>query len=77
MHACLWSPQALSQGILQLVATDHAVFTKEQKAAGRQDFRKIPNGVNGLEERMHVVWELMVNSGENSVTCLYPGMREH
>lgn len=55
--------KALARGVLQLVATDHAVFNRQQKAAGRADFRKIPNGVNGLEERMHVVWETMVNSG--------------
>ena len=58
--------QALSQGSLQLVGTDHAVFTSAQKAAGRGDFRRIPNGVNGIEERMHVVWHTMVNSGESS-----------
>eukprot|EP00955_Chlamydomonas_euryale_P078598 363178-Chlamydomonas_euryale.AAC.1 len=55
--------KALAQGTLQLVGTDHAVFNSTQKAMGRGDFRKIPNGVNGIEERMHVVWETMVNSG--------------
>jgi len=54
---------ALASGLLHLVGTDHAVFNSSQKAAGRDDFRKIPNGVNGIEERMHVTWELMVNSG--------------
>jgi len=54
---------ALASGVLQIVATDHAVFNSTQKAVGRNDFRKIPNGVNGIEERMHVVWDEMVNSG--------------
>ncbi len=54
---------ALASGLLHLVGTDHAVFNSTQKAAGRDDFRRIPNGVNGIEERMHVTWELMVNSG--------------
>ncbi|KAI8468148.1 MAG: hypothetical protein J3K34DRAFT_386464 [Monoraphidium minutum] len=54
---------ALAGGALQIVATDHAVFNSTQKAVGRRDFRVIPNGVNGIEERMHVVWEEMVNSG--------------
>lgn len=49
--------------VAQLVATDHAVFNSSQKAVGRNDFRKIPNGVNGIEERMHVVWQEMVASG--------------
>lgn len=58
--------QALARGVLQLVATDHAVFNSRQKEAGgaRSDFRLIPNGVNGIEERMHVVWQTMVVSGE-------------
>lgn len=55
--------KALASGVLQLVATDHAVFNSSQKAVGRNDFRKIPNGVNGIEERMHVVWQEMVASG--------------
>jgi dihydropyrimidinase len=54
----------LAGGVLQLVGTDHAVFNSSQKAVGAKDFRIIPNGVNGLEERMHVVWEEMVVSGE-------------
>lgn len=52
--------KALAGGVLQLVATDHAVFTSKQKEMGRGDFRKIPNGVNGIEERLHVVWQEMV-----------------
>eukprot|EP00877_Chromochloris_zofingiensis_P011631 jgi/Chrzof1/6721/Cz19g06250.t1 len=55
--------KALAGGALQLVATDHAVFNSSQKAVGINDFRIIPNGVNGIEERLHVVWEEMVNSG--------------
>ncbi|EFJ48385.1 hypothetical protein VOLCADRAFT_60577, partial [Volvox carteri f. nagariensis] len=55
--------KALASGVLQLVATDHAVFNSTQKAAGRNDFTRIPNGVNGIEERMHVTWQEMVVSG--------------
>ncbi|CAH9100098.1 unnamed protein product [Cuscuta epithymum] len=59
---------ALSTGILQLVGTDHCTFNSTQKAFGIDDFRKIPNGVNGIEERMHLVWDTMVASGQISVT---------
>lgn len=59
---------ALATGILQLVGTDHCAFNSTQKAFGIDDFRKIPNGVNGIEERMHLVWETMVESGQISVT---------
>jgi dihydropyrimidinase len=30
---------------------------------GRDDFRKIPNGCGGIEERMMVVWDAGVNTG--------------
>lgn len=59
---------ALSAGVLQLVGTDHCTFNSTQKAFGIDDFRKIPNGVNGLEERMHLVWDTMVESGKISAT---------
>ncbi|XWS52602.1 hypothetical protein CRYUN_Cryun11dG0085100 [Craigia yunnanensis] len=59
---------ALSTGVLQLVGTDHGTFNSTQKAFGIDDFRKIPNGVNGIEERMHLVWDTMVESGQISVT---------
>nr|GMD24453.1 dihydropyrimidinase [Ipomoea batatas] len=67
---------ALSTGLLQLmyaltlqlVGTDHCTFNSTQKTLGIDDFRKIPNGVNGIEERMHLVWDTMVESGQISVT---------
>jgi len=58
---------ALSTGTLQLVGTDHCTFNSTQKAFGVDDFRKIPNGVNGLEERMHVLWDAMVETGQITV----------
>ncbi|XP_010904686.2 dihydropyrimidinase isoform X2 [Elaeis guineensis] len=59
---------ALTTGTLQLVGTDHCAWNSTQKALGIDDFRKIPNGVNGIEERMHLVWDTMVESGKISVT---------
>ncbi|GAB2287086.1 dihydropyrimidinase [Dionaea muscipula] len=59
---------ALSTGVLQLVGTDHCSFNSTQKAFGIDDFRKIPNGVNGIEERMHLVWNAMVESGQISAS---------
>lgn len=38
---------ALATGILQLVGTDHCAWNSTQKALGVDDFRQIPNGVNG------------------------------
>ncbi|KAK9821070.1 hypothetical protein WJX74_008872 [Apatococcus lobatus] len=53
----------LAGGALQLVATDHCGWTYAQKDSGRNSFLELPNGVNGIEERMHVTWHQLVNSG--------------
>uniref|UniRef100_A0A5K3ET21 dihydropyrimidinase n=2 Tax=Mesocestoides corti TaxID=53468 RepID=A0A5K3ET21_MESCO len=55
--------KALANGHLECTGTDHCVFKADQKALGKDDFRKIPNGVNGVEDRMSVVWEKGVVSG--------------
>ncbi|KAK9825674.1 hypothetical protein WJX81_001526 [Elliptochloris bilobata] len=54
---------ALAGGMLGVVATDHAPFNSSQKRLGLGDFRKIPNGVNGIEERLHVTWDALVATG--------------
>ncbi|XP_075218623.1 collapsin Response Mediator Protein isoform X1 [Lycorma delicatula] len=55
--------QLLKQDGLQLVGSDNCTFTLEQKKLGVDDFSKIPNGVNGVEDRMSVVWEKGVEAG--------------
>jgi dihydropyrimidinase len=57
----LWA--GLQSGSLQVVATDHCSFTTEQKRSGLKDFRLIPNGTGGLEDRMPVLWNSGVNTG--------------
>ena len=57
----LW--QGLAGGNLHTTATDHCTFCAEQKAAGKDDFTKIPNGCGGVEERMAVIWDAGVGSG--------------
>jgi dihydropyrimidinase len=57
----LW--RGLQSGNLHTTATDHCVFCAPQKAAGREDFSKIPNGCGGVEERLAVLWDQGVNSG--------------
>ncbi len=57
----LW--RGLQSGNLHTTATDHCTFCAEQKAAGKDNFAKIPNGCGGIEERMAVIWDAGVNTG--------------
>ena len=60
----LW--KGLQAGTLQTTATDHCAFCSEQKAMGKDDFTRIPNGTSGVEERLSVIWEKGVNQGKLS-----------
>ncbi|GAB4530346.1 MAG: dihydropyrimidinase [Anaerolineales bacterium] len=68
-NARLW--QALTQGILQTIGTDHCPFFFDGtqpiiyegqpvaipgKELGRGDFTKIPNGLPGVQDRLPVMW---------------------
>jgi dihydropyrimidinase len=57
----LWG--GLASGQLQTTATDHCCFCADQKAMGRDDFTKIPNGTGGIEDRMSVLWDRGVRGG--------------
>ncbi|EKV29246.1 Dihydropyrimidinase [Caenispirillum salinarum AK4] len=57
----LW--KGLQSGNLQTTATDHCCFCSEQKAMGKDDFSKIPNGTAGIEDRMAALWTHGVGAG--------------
>ena len=57
----LW--RGLQSGMLQTTATDHCCFCTSQKAMGVDDFRQIPNGTGGVEDRMSVLWHHGVRTG--------------
>ena len=61
----LW--QALANGEIQTVSTDHCSFTLEQKDAGREDFTKIPGGMPGVETRGVLLYTYGVTTGRISL----------
>jgi len=64
-NAALWD--ALADGTLQTVGTDHCPFFYEgQKTLGRGDFTKIPSGLPGVEARLALLHTFGVRSGRIS-----------
>ena len=64
-QAELW--RGLRTDDLSVVSTDHCPFCfKEQKELGRGDFSKIPNGLPGVEHRVDLIYQGVVN-GEISL----------
>ena len=56
----LW--KGLRMNELAVVSTDHCPFCmKEQKELGLGDFSKIPNGIGGVEHRMELLYQGVVN----------------
>jgi dihydropyrimidinase len=66
-QAALW--QGLADGSVVTVGTDHCSFKfAGQKEMGRDDFRKIPNGFNGIEERVNLLYTFGVRPGRISAS---------
>ena len=62
----LWN--AVRTDSLSVISTDHCAFTwGEQKAMGKDDFSKIPNGGPGLENRLHMIHEFGARAGRISL----------
>ena len=65
-HGILW--RALADGFLETVSSDHCSWLfKGHKDMGLHDFRLIPNGAPGIEERMMMVYQ-GVNEGHITLT---------
>ncbi len=63
--------QALRQGALQGISTDHCPFNfKEQKELGLGDFTKIPNGLPAIEHRLTLLYDRSVRAGHMSIVDL-------
>lgn len=61
----LW--EALQNGEIDTVATDHCSFTTAQKRAGRYDFTRIPGGLPGVEHRGALLYTCGVAAGRITV----------
>ena len=53
-NLALW--EALADGTVQSLGTDHCPFTMEQKRTGLHDFRKIANGAGSVEHRLSLLY---------------------
>jgi dihydropyrimidinase len=63
--------QALRQGALQGISTDHCPFNySDQKELGLDDFTKIPNGLPAIEHRLTLLYDRSVRQGHMSVVDL-------
>ncbi|MCQ4925474.1 dihydropyrimidinase [Tissierella carlieri] len=59
----LWT--SIKNGWLNAISSDHCGFNwAEQKHMGKDDFRNIPNGAPGLENRLGVLWTAGVETGK-------------
>lgn len=64
----LW--EAVGDGTICLVSSDHCGFTKENKAFGENRFANTPNGLPGMETRLFALYTYGVRTGRISMEKL-------
>lgn len=55
--------RAMLGGEIDTIATDHCSYTLAQKAIGKNDFSRIPNGLPGVEHRPEAFYAAFVDTG--------------
>merc|ERR1719466_316591 len=55
-------------GTLDIVGSDHCTYDSNVRAQGQRNFTEIPEGLNGIEERMAIVYERGVKAGKMEMT---------
>ena len=68
-NKALW--QALVDGTLDMVATDHAPGTKEEKEIGREDIWKAWGGIPGIQDLFPMMLYETIHNHKLSMTRLY------
>lgn len=53
----------LANDDIQMVTSEHCSYDVSQRALGKDDFSKVPKGVNGVQERMLMLWKQAVLTG--------------
>lgn len=71
----LWD--ALADGTIQTVSTDHCSFTLAQKEMGRDDFTKIPGGLPGVQTRGILLYSAGVAGGKISAETMCKVLSEN
>lgn len=64
-HDILWN--ALKQGFIDTVGTDHCPFDTSQKLMGKDAFTLIPNGIPAIEDRVNLLYTYGVKRGRLSL----------
>jgi len=60
-----------------MVCSDNKTYSTDVKAMGKGDFTCIPHGINGVEDRLGVVWEKLVHSEKTDTTRYHRVYKRH
>lgn len=68
---------AMGDGEIDFIGTDHCSFTMAQKALGKDDFSRVPNGGAGVQNRLQLVWTYAYRAGDITLEQLARQLSEN